>query len=313
MKNNHPNYNMFWSRLGSERGVTLVELLMGLVVMGIVSTATYASYQVCQRTLNTDRQVMEIQQQLRGAFQHMEGQIRVAGFGSTSTTPLGVADVQRYTIPDDNDTAALSTAATASPALSLTMNLTGAALPTTVSFYLYDDGADNLSDLCVSNVAPGAAISGAATRELVAENIETIDFAFAVDQDENNILDSGPDANGDGIPESFNTTGASLNDIPLWLVDTDNDNILDAVIPEGGGTPVALTTITGYPTTTVALEDIEVVRIWMLVRTHPALEVKMTDMGTFQVGRFLIDPDSIDGQAIFRRRMLTANVRGMNF
>ncbi|MGC9423790.1 PilW family protein [Vibrio sp.] len=63
-----------------QKGFSLVELLVVMVVMGLVITAVYSLFINSNKTANTSEEVIDVQQNLRVAMDTLVGDIRMAGF-----------------------------------------------------------------------------------------------------------------------------------------------------------------------------------------------------------------------------------------
>jgi prepilin-type N-terminal cleavage/methylation domain-containing protein len=70
-----------------QRGFSLLELLVVVVVMGLVVTAVYTLYLSTQKTAITSEEVADVQQNLRFALDQIAGDIRMAGFMVPEDTP----------------------------------------------------------------------------------------------------------------------------------------------------------------------------------------------------------------------------------
>ncbi len=64
----------------SDRGFSLVEILVVMALMGIVVMAIYSLYGNTHRTANTSEEIVEVQQNLRFAMDQIARDIRMAGF-----------------------------------------------------------------------------------------------------------------------------------------------------------------------------------------------------------------------------------------
>jgi len=64
----------------NRRGVTLVELLVVVLLMGLVATAMFSVYSDTGRSSRTEEDVVELQQVLRTAIDQIAADIRMAGF-----------------------------------------------------------------------------------------------------------------------------------------------------------------------------------------------------------------------------------------
>ena len=85
------------SLLHHQSGFTLVELMVGIVVSAIVAVGVFSSYKTTSQTVMAQRQVADMQQQMRGSQFVMAGDIRAAGYdpvgAGTPAAPLGVQDI----------------------------------------------------------------------------------------------------------------------------------------------------------------------------------------------------------------------------
>ncbi len=64
----------------NDRGFSLVEILVVMVIMGLVVTAVYATFLSTQKQAYTQEAVIEVQQNLRGALDFLVRDIRMARF-----------------------------------------------------------------------------------------------------------------------------------------------------------------------------------------------------------------------------------------
>ena len=298
MPDNHSEHNPLHYLLRGCSGFTLVELMVGMVVTAIVTIAIFATYNTNRQTVMTQRQVADMQQQLRGAMYIMQRDIRMAGFdptgAGTAAAPAGIADIRRYQINADPPVAPTANLG-GSPALTLAFDSDSDGVLEQSTYLLYDIDNDGVVDLANTADAGG-------TYNLVAQGIQAVGFAYAYDED------------GDG---ELDNIGGDI----IWAVDTDNDNQLDTnldtngdgVIDQGDDTD-GNNVIDGVALATpVPLDRIRVVRIWLLCRsTRPAQKVVSEANAANQfyvVGAQLI-PHANDG---FRRRLLemSANCRNL--
>jgi type IV pilus assembly protein PilW len=191
-----------------QRGTTLVELLIAMVVALIATGAVYSVYSVQQRHFRNQQLVQTAQQNLRGAMLVIESEIRMAGYDPEDVGGFGLVDIRRYDIVKVNEP-----------------DIDGQP----VLYYTYDiDGDGRLDDsnrginkehpkIRISDVHADGRIcltwdNGSGRRPL-ARNIQHIGFAYAVDADNDGCLDRWAD-------------GEHL----IWAVDSDNDNLLDTHI-----------------------------------------------------------------------------------
>jgi prepilin-type N-terminal cleavage/methylation domain-containing protein len=69
-------------RLKEDKGVTLIELLIALVISGVLIAALYRTFIGQQKTYTVQEQVADMQQNVRVAISRMMREIRMAGFGT---------------------------------------------------------------------------------------------------------------------------------------------------------------------------------------------------------------------------------------
>jgi type IV pilus assembly protein PilW len=245
------NFRRGFGYVSSDKGITLIELMVAMGVAGIVLMAIYSAYHT--QTLMNRKQtvVLNMQQNLRGGLYLMEREIRMAGYDRNDTGNFGITDIRFRGIdnlPNPNGNSAIT----------FTSDLDGdGVLDTdeTISFSIYDNPVgtpDGVTDLAMDN---------GANRQLAAESIEALFMAYAFDND------------GDGL---LQTSGGNI----IWAIDSNNDNILDLDI--GTGAPIA--------GAGVALNDIRAVQIWLLARTKTPM-LKETDNNTYTVGNRTIAPN----------------------
>jgi prepilin-type N-terminal cleavage/methylation domain-containing protein len=76
-------------KLKKDKGVTLIELLIALVISGILVAALYRTFISQQRTYSVQEQVADMQQNLRVAIDRMTRDIRMAGYGGNILAVFG--------------------------------------------------------------------------------------------------------------------------------------------------------------------------------------------------------------------------------
>ena len=190
------------------RGVTLIELLIAMVVGLIAVSAVYSVYTTHQHSYRNQQLTLETRQNLRCATIILEQEIRMAGFDPRESGHFGIVDIRRYdtlksNLPDPEGQPAL--------------------------FYTVDIDADG--DLDPRNAYRNRehpnfkirydqkiqrfylAWDMGDGRQPLAEGIQAIGFAYAVDADDDGVADRWKD-------------GPHL----IWAVDSDNDNMLDTHI-----------------------------------------------------------------------------------
>ncbi|MBW1937728.1 MAG: prepilin-type N-terminal cleavage/methylation domain-containing protein [Deltaproteobacteria bacterium] len=279
------------SKSSKSNGFTLVELLVAMAISGIVAGAIFTAFQSQQKSYLIQDQVTEMQQNLRAGMDIMVRDIRMAGY-SQGAPGFGITDISPRDTDDNVDITI-----TGNGSFEFTADfddngtLSGGE---TISYSVYDspvDTPDGRNDL-------GRNSGGG--RQLVAENIEALGFAYAFD------------ANGDGILDTYNVGG---NNQVIWAVDSDGDNDLDLNLdtngdgnidendgPAGGNGLIGGTAIPAD----IAPQDIRAVRIWMLARTGHG-DKSFLNTKTYTVGNKVITPNNN-----LRMRLLTTSVKCRN-
>lgn len=76
-------------RFNTQRGVSLLELLVVLLMSGLLGGILYQTFLAQQHTYQTQEQVVDMQQNLRGAIDRMTREIRMAGYRKDILESLG--------------------------------------------------------------------------------------------------------------------------------------------------------------------------------------------------------------------------------
>ncbi|MEA3386753.1 MAG: PilW family protein [Thermodesulfobacteriota bacterium] len=274
------------------RGFTLVELVVSMFIAGIVLIAIFTVFKSQQKSYLIQDQVTEMQQNIRAAMDIMVRDIRMAGY-SHGAPGFGITDIR----PRDK-AYSVDITITGNGALEFTADfddngtLSGGE---TISYSVYDfpvgTGGDGINDL-------GRNSGGG--RQLVAENIEALGFAYAFDAD------------GDGILDTYNVVG---NQQVIWAVDSDGDNDLDRNLDTNGNGDIDENDgpglggnglIGGTAIPDVNPQDIRAVHIWMLARTEHG-DNSFLNTKTYTVGNKVITPNNN-----LRMRLLTTTVKCRN-
>ena len=277
----------------NKKGFTLVELLIAMAITGIVAGAIFTAFQSQQKSYLIQDQVTEMQQNLRAAMDIMVRDIRMAGY-SQGAPGFGITDI----CPRDK-TYTMDVTITGNGAFEFTADfddngtLSGGE---TISYSVYDSpvaSPDGINDL-------GRDSGGG--RQLVAENVEALGFAYAFDAD------------GDGILDTYNDVGG--NKQVLWAVDSNSDNNLDLNLDTNGDGnidendgppgPGGNGLIGGTAIANIVPQDIRAVRIWMLARTEHG-DNSFLNTKTYTVGNKVITPNNN-----LRMRLLETTVKCRN-
>lgn len=263
--------------LGKPAGFTLIELLVAIAVSGVVLSSMGVLYIHTQESSAQQVELSRIQQNLRGVLAIMEREFRMIGQDYTQSASFGVTDVRRFSITPPGTDANVD--ANGSPVLRMTLDLDNDGqldAGETITYLLYDrDGDGVLFDLARATSAtpnPGVGVVSDQRRQLLADGIEALEFAYAFDND------------GDG---QIDRTAPPGNDI-IWAVDGNNDGQLNSDLL---GAPL------GY---TVPPPNIRAVQVWVLARTMRPIR-KYSNPKQYSVGTQVIGPMNDP----FRRWMLT--------
>ncbi len=264
------------------QGFTMIEVLIAIFITGVVGTAVFVSHQAQRKASAQVRQMAQMQQQARGVFTIMAEDFRLAGYNRIPETPddqrlFGILGTSPLTLAYDFDRLSPNTQpSNLYPARCGGPEFTTGDKMRNEPFYSYSimdqDADDNVTELGrqVFDLACGN------RQEVLAENIEAVAFAFAIDNDGDGLLDRG-DANG---------TTTSV----IWAADTDGDGQLDTNLDLNGDGQINLddqasedTIGTGLPEGgLVSLDKVRAVRIWLLA--HGEKDPRYTDTQTYVVG-----------------------------
>jgi type IV pilus assembly protein PilW len=262
---------------GTTAGFTMVELLVAMVIVSISMGAIYAVSVTVTESYSNQRELAQMQQNMRAAMYIIKNDLRNSGRNPTMDGRVGITSVGRFN-PDADAPAGY-------PGITMTSWMDtdgdGEAESTslrTISYQVMDLDGDGRRELRRQDSQNGVAWT------LVFDGIEDIGFAYAFDSDNDLDLDRA--------------VGAGGVSTVMWAVDTDNliglDTNLDAV-PDGDITVTDDTDADGDIDAAdgglgaqIALSDIRAVRIWLLARSR-RLYRKFTDNSIYTVGDRVID------------------------
>lgn len=204
----------------NESGFTLIELMIGIAMAGIVGGVIYSAYNVQTRIYTEQDKTAEMQQNIRAGMSYLQREIRMAGYNSKDTTDVTCGGTKKKP--------GFHTATATSLGFSMDLDRNGKCDGSgeNVTYSIYP--ADNIKKL-------GRKAPDPAQNDPVAENIVEIDFVYLLDK------------NG---TKSQTRTPADLEDIVAVQVSMlaqsrtkDRDKIVkstfDLAIPVWGTAPVA--------------------------------------------------------------------------
>ncbi|WP_300460940.1 prepilin-type N-terminal cleavage/methylation domain-containing protein [Desulfobacula sp.] len=159
----------------NNRGFTLVELLIAMTITTIVSAGIFSAYQNQQKAQLAQKQVIEMQQNLRVALYIMTSDIRMAGYDPDGTSGTGIVSAGdgsngyplAFNFLADDDNRDNDNDSTVDEPGEIQY----------VAYDLYDGYGDGDTDI-------GKKVSDAtgAIHQPLAENIKTLQFAY-LDED----------------------------------------------------------------------------------------------------------------------------------
>jgi type IV pilus assembly protein PilW len=282
-------------KLSNKHGFTIIELLIALTISGIVSAALITTFLSQQKSYVVQGHVAAMQQNLRGGMEMMTREIRLVGYDPDNVGGMGILDISPRDINDNID---------------ITMNGNGAIQ---VAADFDDSGGSNASDFISFSIAdspigtPDGKLdltrNAGAGRQLLAENIEAMGFAFAYDADGDGNLDVSAGGNVIWAVDSDGDNALDLN------LDTNDDGDIDSADGPAGGNGL----ITGTAIPNINVGNIRAVRIWLLARTDQR-DPDYINGHTYVVGHKVISPNT-DGDSTndsYRMRLLTTTVKCRN-
>lgn len=198
----------------TKKGFTLVEVMIAMAISTVVFGSIFAAYDSQQKLYITQEQVAGMQQNLRLGMYFMERDLRKAGLeepmaNGTKSGLFGVTDIRYRNI---NDNVAAPGVGFSSLQFSFDENNSHTlGANETVTYSVFDGDGDGNFDL---------ALNDGTGRQMMAENIEALAFAYAYDNNADGQLDFR-DFNGNG---QLDPAGG---DYIVWAIDSDNNNNLD--------------------------------------------------------------------------------------
>ena len=154
------------------KGITLIELLVGLVICGLVIAGIYRVFIAQSKAYSVQDQVVEVQQNVRSAMEILLRDLRMAGFDDENLqSPIMITNAIVTPLADNS---------------------------ITVSYEYYDKTAAQYQKHTVaySRDAPSARLfrqltvnDVASPQEVLLDNVEELSFSYGVDANDDGALD----------------------------------------------------------------------------------------------------------------------------
>ena len=161
----------------NNKGLTLIELLVGLVICAIVVAGIYRLFIAQSRAYTVQDQVVEVQQNIRSAMEVMLRDLRMTAYDDDRTPLVSIA--QPSIVPGDD---------------SITVRYELNNAPYEVRYWLV--GGTTLNRQETRN--------GVTTTEIILENVEALNFTYGVDENEDGAMD---DRNANGQLDDWVSAG----------------------------------------------------------------------------------------------------------
>ena len=140
----------------NKRGITLIELLIGLVIFAIVSAATYRIFMTHGNAYVVQDQVVEVQQSLRSAMEILLRDLRMTGFEYDNlNSPVRIENFKPslpYTVAGNSITVWYENFQTGPPLVSEIHAVTYALNGTNLERQLLVNGANQTTEVLLENV-----------------------------------------------------------------------------------------------------------------------------------------------------------------
>lgn len=280
---------------GNERGLTIVELMVVLLLAAVITAAIYKTFPAQQKAVISQEQVTEMQQQLRAAMTVMQKEIRMAGYNPLRTTTACKPWIQTAKV----DEIKFRMDVVGGDSDGIDNDGDGRVDETDENIYPDGDCDDTNETITYSlYVNPqgirtlGRKASVAGRTQTIAENIEAVGFAYAFDDDGDGQLDR--DSVGNEIIWAIDA--AAENRLSRSL-DTNRDGEVDRYDnPDGEELRP-----------TVEISKIRAVKIWLLARSE-----RPDPNYTNTAGTYAVSSRRIQAQDGHRYRLLATTVHCPN-
>lgn len=155
-----------------ENGFTVIELLVALVIFAIVIAGVYRLFVAQSRAYTVQDRVVETQQTIRSAMEVLLKDLRMTGYDSDS--PDSKIDIITPLIPETDQ---------------ITVNYE---FDNTTQYsirYWRDSGSQTLMRQLTTIKDDGSSVAGPV--ETLLENVESLNFTYSVDTNDDYAMDSG--------------------------------------------------------------------------------------------------------------------------
>ena len=162
-----------------ERGITLIELLIALAIFGTMIGAIYRVFIAQARAYTVQDQVVEVQQDIRGAMELMLRDLRMAGFQTEAFNSPVITNTPVVTPLQNN---------------SITVHyeyIAGATTMINQVTYSLQAGAGGSLNLVYTLTQTPQAGPPVTTTETILQNVSALNFTYGIDQDQDGYMDGG--------------------------------------------------------------------------------------------------------------------------
>lgn len=187
--------NNLWLRNGMKRqkrfnkkGITLVELVVGLVICGMVVAGIYRLFVSQTRAYAVQDQVVEVQQNIRIAMEILLRDLRMAGFDSDNINSK--IDVANPIIAGENSV-------TVDYEYDYTTRYTVA--------YWRDGASSRLMRQLTVTKDDGSSVAG--PQDILLDNVNALNFTYGIDANQDGAMD---DRNGNGTIDDADWVSAAI-------------------------------------------------------------------------------------------------------
>lgn len=160
----------------NQKGITLIELMVALIISGITIAGIYNLFTMQSRAYTVQDQVVEVQQGIRSAMEILLRDLRMAGFDDDATPAITILNPVAYPLSDNSITVSYEY---------FNRNLAQYEIHTVTNNL---NNSNLIRQSTVDNVAEPP--------EILLPNIDSLIFSYGVDQNNDGIMD---DQNGDGL------------------------------------------------------------------------------------------------------------------